>query len=138
MVRRDRGKIRIDVLGDSQMDIISRKRGDVVILDLKGNLGITGMEGVTLHKKVKGEIGEGGTNFLLNFADVAFMDSTGVGELLASFVSIRNRGGKIKLESLPPKILFLFEVTGIIGLFEKFDDEEAAVRSFREAKPADK
>jgi len=120
------------------MDIISRKRGDVIILDLKGNLAITAMEGVTLHKKVKAELGEGGTNFLLNFAAVVFMDSTGVGELLASFVSIRNRGGKIKLESLPPKILFLFEVTGIIGLFEKFDDEEAAVRSFHEAKPAEK
>jgi len=138
MLRGICGRIRIDVQGDKQMDIISRKRGDVVVLDIKGNLGITEIEGITLHKKVKGELEEGGTNFLLNFSDVVFMDSTGVGELLASFVSIRNRSGKIKLENLPPKILFLFEVTGIIGLFEKFDDEEAAVQSFHEARPAEK
>jgi anti-anti-sigma factor len=79
---------------------------------------------------VKNHIKEGQRNFLLNFGKIEFMDSMGVGELLASYKSIHDLGGKLKLLKLPPRIQLVFDITGITRLFELFDDEEEAIRSF--------
>jgi anti-anti-sigma factor len=75
---------------------------------------------------------EGKRNFLLNYAEVPFMDSTGVGELLASYVSIQNAGGKLKLEKVNSKMRLVLDITGISILFKDsiFEDEDTAIKSF--------
>jgi anti-sigma B factor antagonist len=114
------------------MPLAMREGGDVVIFDIDGDLILVTIEKTSLHRSVKEMLGKGKRHFLLNCADVPFMDSTGVGELLASYVSIQNAGGRLKLEKVNAKILLIFKITGIIRLFEGaiFDDEEAAIKSF--------
>ncbi len=114
------------------MSLTIRKTKDVVTFDIEGDLLLTTVEEIGLHRRVKEMLRAGEKNFLINFAEVPFMDSTGVGEFLACFVSIQNAGGKLKLEKINQKIRLIFEITGIIMLFKDsiFDDEEAAVRSF--------
>jgi anti-sigma B factor antagonist len=114
------------------MALTIRESGKVVILDIEGDMILPRIEKISLHRSVKEMLGKGKKDFLLNYAEVPFMDSTGVGELLASFVSVQNAGGRLKLEKVNAKILLIFKITGIIRLFEGaiFDDEEAAIKSF--------
>ena len=112
------------------MALTIREVGDVIIFDIDGDLTLTTIEEIGLHRSVKEMLGKGKANFLVNFFGVPFMDSTGVGELLASFVSVQNAGGRLKLEKINPKILLVFKITGIIRLFEIFEDEETAIKSF--------
>ena len=112
------------------MLIVRRELGAIAILDIKGELGPTPEEEVTLHQRIKRELEAGRRRLLINFAEVNFMDSAGVGQLLASLVSTQKSGGKLKLERIPSKIRILFKITAMEGLFEIFDDEDAAIRSF--------
>jgi anti-sigma B factor antagonist len=120
------------------MQIVTRKLGDVVIFDIRGDLLVSTIEDVALQKRVKSGLEEGIRHWLVNLAEVPFMDSSGFGELLASFISARNSGGQLKLEHLAPKVLLVFEITALRGVFEIFADEEAAIRSFHGAKPPGK
>jgi anti-sigma B factor antagonist len=115
------------------MGIVARKRGDVLILDLRGDVSVSTIEKIALHQKVKAALEGGERRLLVNFDEVGFMDSAGFGELLASFISTRKSGGRIKLERMAARIRNLFNITGLERVFEIFDDEEAAVRSFHEA-----
>jgi anti-sigma B factor antagonist len=120
------------------MRIVTRKLGDVIIFDLRGDLLVSTLEEVALQKRVKSGLEEGVRHWLVNLAEVPFMDSSGFGELLSSFISARNMGGQLKLEHLAPKVRLIFDITGLPGVFEIFDDEEAAIRSFHGAKPPGK
>ncbi|MFZ2055632.1 MAG: STAS domain-containing protein [Candidatus Aminicenantales bacterium] len=115
------------------MALTRREVGDVIIFDIEGDMTLVTIEKIGLHRSVKEMLGKGKRHFLLNFGGVAFMDSTGVGEFLASFVSIQNTGGRLMLEKINPKIRLVLDITGISTLFESsiFEDEEAAFRSFR-------
>ena len=117
------------------MGIVTRKLGDVLIFDLKGDLLISTIEEVALHQRVKAGLAAGSRNLLVNLAEVGFMDSSGFGELLSSFISARKVGARLKLEKLGSQVRLLFEITGLPGVFEIFADEEAAVRSFHGAGP---
>ena len=117
------------------MRIVTRKLGDVVIFDVRGELLVSTIEEAALHQRVKSGLEAGVKHWLVNLAEVPFMDSSGFGELLAGFISARNSGGQLKLEHLASRVLLVFEITGLRGVFEIFDDEEAAIRSFHGAKP---
>jgi anti-sigma B factor antagonist len=114
------------------MALRTREVGDIIVMDIEGDLTLTTIEEISLHRHVKETLRKGKRHFLFNFGGVAFMDSTGVGEFLASFVSIQNAGGKLKLEKINPKIRLVLDITGIATLFKSsiFSDEDAAVRSF--------
>jgi anti-anti-sigma factor len=114
------------------MALTIREVGNVIIFDIDGDLTVSTIEDIALHRRVKEMLAKGQGNVLVNFAKVTFIDSSGVGDFLASFVSIQNAGEKLKIEKLPPKIRVVFEITGIIGLFESgvFEDEETAIKSF--------
>lgn len=114
------------------MTLTAREARDVIIFDIKGDLILTTVEEIALHRSVKEMLGKGKRKFLFNCAGVPFMDSTGVGELLASYVSVQKAGGRLKLEDVNPRILLIFKITGIINLFTDaiFEDEEMAVNSF--------
>jgi anti-sigma B factor antagonist len=113
------------------MALTIRKVGDIVIFDIGGDLTLVTIDKIGLHRSVKEMLGKGERKFLFNTAGVPFMDSTGVGELLASFVSIQNAGGRLCLEKVNEKILLIFKITGIIRLFEGaiFEDEDTAVKN---------
>ncbi|MFL6198649.1 MAG: STAS domain-containing protein [Thermoanaerobaculia bacterium] len=111
------------------MAINERKRNDVTILDLKGKITIGAAE-EALRDAVHRVLGGGAQKLLLNLKDVSTIDSSGVGELVSSYTSATNRGAKIKLANLPPKINDILTITQLITVFDVYDTEDEAVASF--------
>ena len=108
------------------MQISKRKKGDVTIFDIKGKILIG--EGITeLREAIDNEDGK---SLLLNFEKVPYLDSTGLGEVVRSYTSVKNKGGIVKIVNLTNKVRDLLSVTKLITVFETFEDEEKAVASF--------
>jgi len=111
------------------MKIEKRKKGDVVILDLKGKILIG--DGIDeLRDSINNTIKENETKVLLNFADVPYLDSTGLGEVVRSYTSIKKSGGTIKIINLTNKVRDLLSVTKLITVFDTFEVEDEAIASF--------
>jgi anti-sigma B factor antagonist len=114
--------------------------GDVTVLDLKGRIRIGG--GTTqLHRSIRCLVGEGKTQILLNLSHVTHVDSSGLGELIASRSTVMNKGGSMKLSHLTERMRDLMVITKLLTVFDVFDDDEQAVASFssevlRVARPA--
>ena len=111
------------------MKIDVRNRDGVVILEPKGKITI-GVGDVALREAVHQQIEAGQKKILINMAGVTTIDSSGVGELVSTYTSVNNRGGKLKLENLPPKVNDILQITQLITVFEVFDDEDEAVQSY--------
>lgn len=112
------------------MIIKKREKNDTVIFDIKGEIRRSNTSEVTLHQMVKDQLDAGKRNILLNFKDVDFIDSFGVGEVLASYISTHNLGGKLKLANISKKLYIVFQVTMLTKVLEIFEDEEKALESF--------
>ena len=112
------------------MKINPRFKDDVVIFDIEGEIRRSDITDVTLHQLVKDQLDGGRRNVLLNFERVEFIDSFGVGEILASYISTHNLGGKLKLIRISKKLYLIFQVTMLTKVLEIFEDEEAALKSF--------
>jgi anti-anti-sigma factor len=112
------------------MDIKIRELNDIVIIDIGGDIRQYEIKGFSLYQHVKDQLHGGKRNIVINFENVEFIDSLGVGDLLSSYVSTNNLGGKIKLLKVSPKIHLIFQVTLMDRLFEFFEDEDAAIQSF--------
>jgi anti-sigma B factor antagonist len=111
------------------MKIAKRKKGDVLILDLEGKILIG--EGIEeLRESINSAIKEKETRLLLNFAHVPYLDSTGLGEVVRSYTSVKKEGGTVKIVNLTNKVHDLLSVTKLITVFETFEDEEKAITSF--------
>jgi anti-sigma B factor antagonist len=109
--------------------INERRSADVTILDLKGRLRIGG-NAVALHRSVRSLILEKKTLILLNLAGVTFIDSCGLGELVASQVSVEKKGGEIKLIGVTDTLRELFELTRLLRVFDVYENEADAIESF--------
>ena len=101
----------------------------VVILDLHGRL-VIGQGQNLLREAVDRLAAAGNTRVVLNLADVPFIDSSVVGELVRTLTTLHRKGGKLKLLNLPPRIRNLFTLTRLLDVFEAYDSEDEAVRSF--------
>lgn len=112
------------------MVINTREKDDVVIFDIEGEIRRSDIKDVTLHQLVKEQLEGGKRNILLNFQNVEFIDSFGVGEILASYISANNLGGKLKLAKISKKLYLVFQVTMLTNVLEIFDNEETALGSF--------
>jgi anti-sigma B factor antagonist len=111
------------------MQIEERAVGDVVVLDLKGR--ITLGEGDQLLKdKVNSLVNQGHKRIVLNLAGVPYIDSAGLGEIVGSYTTVSRQGGSLKLLNLTKKITDLLAITKLLTVFETFDSEDEAVRSF--------
>ena len=111
------------------MKIEERLVGDVVMLDLKGK--ITLGEGDELLKdKVNSLVNQGHKKIVLNLADVAYIDSAGLGEVVRTYTTVSRQGGSLKLLNLTKRITDLLSITKLLTVFETFDSENEAVRSF--------
>ena len=115
------------------MHIEQRAVGDVVILDLKGK--ITLGEGDELLKdKVNSLVNQGHKKIVLNLADVPYIDSAGLGEIVRTYTTVSRQGGNLKLLNLTKRITDLLSITKLLTVFETFESESEAVRSFSAAK----
>lgn len=110
------------------MKIEKRQRDGATILDLQGRITI-GEGDVALREAVQAAIGEGATNILLNMGRVRSIDSSGVGELVAAYTTVTNRGGKLRLFSLPNRVLGVLQITQLVTVLDILEDEDEAVAS---------
>jgi len=113
-----------------KMEINAREKNNVVIFDIEGEIRRSDLTDVTLHQLVKDQLDDGKRNILLNFRNVEFIDSFGVGEILASYISTHNLGGKLKIAKISKKLYIIFQVTMLTKVFEIFDDEDVALDSY--------
>lgn len=111
------------------MKINVRQRDGVTILEPKGKITI-GVGDVALRDAVHRELENGGRNILIDMNGVTTIDSSGIGELVSTYTSVKNRGGSLKLLRLPAKVSDILQITQLISVFETYDDEDEAVRSF--------
>jgi anti-sigma B factor antagonist len=111
--------------------INERRTADVTILDLKGRLRLGG-NAVALHKSIRSLILEKKTLIVLNLAGVTFIDSCGLGELVASQISVKNKGGEIRLLALTDTLRELLTLTRLLSVFDTYESEAEAVESFVE------
>ena len=111
------------------MTITTREVSHVTILDLTGRITL-GDETGQLRDTVRQLISAGKKKIVLNLAQVDYIDSSGVGELVSSFTAVRNAGGELKLFSLSKKVHDILRVTKLYTVFDIKDDEFTAVKSF--------
>lgn len=109
--------------------INERRAGDVTVLDLKGRLRVGG-NSVALHKSIRCLLLEKKILILLNLGGVTHIDSCGLGEMVASQVSVGNKGGEIKLVGLTETLRELLTVTGLLTVFQAYDNEADAIQDF--------
>jgi len=102
----------------------------VTIVDLSGRITL-GEGSSTLRETVRDLVSKGQKSILLNLGDVTYIDSSGIGELVSSFTSVSNQGGRLKLLNLQKKVHDLLQITKLYTVFEVHTDEAAAVRSFQ-------
>jgi anti-sigma B factor antagonist len=115
------------------MQIQERSVGDVKVLDLKGK--ITLGEGDELLKdKVNSLVNQGHKKIVLNLADVPYIDSAGLGEIVRTYTTVSRQGGSLKLLNLTRRITDLLSITKLLTVFETYENEADAVRSFSSAR----
>jgi anti-sigma B factor antagonist len=107
----------------------SRQIDGVIVLDLSGRITL-GEGSVILRDTIRDLIGRGQKKILLNLGDVTYIDSSGIGELVSAFTTVRNQGGELKLLNLTKKVHDLLQITKLYTVFDIKDDEATAVRSF--------
>ncbi len=109
--------------------LTTRQVGDVTVIDAAGR--ITLGEGASAFRDMIRELAATGKKkILVNLADVSYIDSSGIGELVSGFTTITNGGGQLKLVGLSKRIKDLLQITKLYTVFDVYDDEAAAVRSF--------
>jgi len=113
----------------AELDVKERQAGDVTILDMSGEVRI-GEGAVALRDSIRNLADQGKKKVLLNLAGVKYMDSTGVGELIANYTTITRQGGQLKLLSLTERIQNLLVITKLLTVFDSYDNEAEALKSF--------
>jgi anti-sigma B factor antagonist len=109
--------------------LTTRQVGDVTVIDAAGR--ITLGEGASSFRDTVRELSsKGDKKILLNLSDVSYIDSSGKGEMVSGFTTVTNHGGQLKLLGLSKRVKDLLQITKLYTVFEVFDDEAAAVRSF--------
>lgn len=112
------------------MEVKTRHLNQIVIFDIEGEIRTSPTPETTLHDLVKKQLEGGKKNVLLNFKNVGFIDSYGIGQILASFISIQDSGGRLKLCHVPTRILLIFDVTNLRRILEIYEDCDSALKSF--------
>ena len=111
------------------VQISSRTAGDVTIVDVAGKITL-GEGSSALRDKVRELSASGSKKMLINLGDVNYIDSSGIGELVSAFTTVTNSGGALKLLNLTKRVHDLLQITKLYTVFEVFDSEEIALKSF--------
>ena len=113
----------------------SRLVGDVTIVDLHGKITLGENTGI-LRDELRSLLSQGKKHIVLNMADVTYIDSAGIGELVSAYTTLTHQGGTVKLLNLTQKVRDLLQITKLFTIFEVFDDKAKAVASFVDGKAA--
>ena len=112
-----------------------REVDSVTVVDFSGR--ITLGEGCAqLRDLVREQLAKGHRSVLLNLADVTYIDSSGIGELVSAYTAVSNQGGQLKLLKLTKKVHDLLQITKLYTVFDVHDDETKAISSFKKAAGA--
>ncbi|HXY02808.1 MAG TPA: STAS domain-containing protein [Terriglobales bacterium] len=111
------------------LKINTREVGDVMVVDISGRITL-GEETSALRKTIRDLISDGKKKIVLNLAEVSYIDSSGVGELVSGYTAARHEGGELKLLNLTKKVHDLLQVTKLYTIFDIKDNEFMAVKSF--------
>jgi anti-sigma B factor antagonist len=111
------------------MQIDERTVGDVVVLDLRGRV-MLGDGDEVLKDKVNSLLNQGMKKIVLNLAEVPYIDSAGLGEVVRTYTTVSRQGGQLKLLNLTKRITDLLAITKLLTVFDTYDSETEAVRSF--------
>ena len=111
------------------MQITERTVGDVMVLDVKGKITL-GEGDEMLKDKVNSLVNQGQRKIVLNLADVPYLDSAGLGEVVRAYTTVSRQGGSLKLLNLTKRITDLLSITKLLTVFDTFESENDAVRSF--------
>lgn len=114
----------------AELDVKERQAGDVTILDLNGEVRI-GEGSIAMRDSIRKLADAGKNKVLLNLAGVKYMDSTGIGELIANYTTIRRQGGQLKLLNLTDRIQNILVITKLLTVFDSYDNEAEALKSFQ-------
>ncbi len=119
----------------TELQISTRTVGDITIFDMTGRLVLE--EGVLpFRQKIEELVKQGHLKFLLNLKDVTYIDSAGVGMMVAKYLSVRRKGGDVKLLHLTRRTQRVMSITKLMKVFDVFDEEADALRSFSATAPA--
>ena len=111
------------------MTLHTRQVDRVTVLDLSGRI-VLGEGSIQLRNGIKDLVNKGQKHILLNLSDVNYIDSSGLGELVSAYTTVRNAGGELKLLGLNKKVHDLLQITKLYTVFDVKDDEATAVSSF--------
>ena len=112
------------------MKASTRQVDGITVVDLSGRITL-GEGSVVLRDTVRDLLAKGDRKMLLNLGDVTYIDSSGIGELVSAFTTVRNQGGELKLLNLTKKVHDLLQITKLYTVFDVKDDEAAAISSFK-------
>jgi anti-sigma B factor antagonist len=111
------------------MKVNIRQVDGITVLDLSGRITL-GEGSVQLRDAVRDLLAKGSKLILLNLADVNYIDSSGIGELVSAYTTVRNQGGELKLLNLTKKVHDLLQITKLYTVFDVKDDEASAIASY--------
>ena len=114
----------------AQLNIKQRQAGDVAILDLDGEVRI-GDSATALRSAIRELVAAGTQKILLNLGGVRYIDSSGIGELIANYTTVGRTGGQLKLLNLTDKVQDLLVITKLLTVFDVYEDETEALTSFK-------
>jgi anti-sigma B factor antagonist len=118
---------------ESNFSIKIREAGTVTLLDVLGRL--TSFEAGALHDSVSRLLKQGRKDIVLNLSGLKYLDSSGIGELARAYVMAVKQGGQMKVVGLSSRIEEVLKITQLYQVFPEFPSEEAALKSFPQAKP---
>lgn len=112
------------------LNITERRNSSILVLDLEGNIKL-GEGSKELHERIRRLMESGEKKILLNLAKVAYIDSSGLGELVAGYTTVQRNGGEMKLVHLTERITELMVITKLLTVFDVYENEEEAINSFQ-------
>jgi anti-sigma B factor antagonist len=107
-----------------------RESSGVTVIDLSGRITL-GEGSAMLREMVRDLLNKGQKRLVLNLADINYIDSSGIGELVSGFTTVRNNGGELKLLNLTKKVHDLLQITKLYTVFDVHSDEQKAISSFK-------
>jgi anti-sigma B factor antagonist len=109
--------------------VTARQTEGVTVMDITGS--ITLAEASELSEMIRDLVRKGRKQIILNLRDVEYLDSSGIGQLVSGYATVKRTGGELRILHLSKKVKDLLSVTSLYKIFEEFPDEQSAVRSFR-------
>jgi anti-sigma B factor antagonist len=113
----------------NNLNITERHNQNVTVLDLAGNIRM-GEDTIKLRTALRVLVKEGERNILLNLANISQIDSSGLGEMVSGYVSVRKSGGELKLLHLTDRVREIMVITKLVTVFESYENEAEAINSF--------